>query len=180
MQGLATTAEGTMRPVVRCGSCKLVQFVPTSGNCRKCKQPLFREAEVVPSQQTEATPSVPERGFSEMTMTLSSRVKVLRRNRGMSQRDLARKMNVPRTYISKVENGKALPNITSLQRIAEGLQVTLPYLLDEGAPCSFLTTDPFLAELSDIASQLTDIQRSAILGHARGMIRAAHKLKGTA
>ncbi len=180
MQELATTAEGTTRPVVRCGSCRLVQFVPASGNCRRCKRPLFPEAEVAPPPQPEATPAVPERGFSEVTMALSSRIKLLRRNRGMSQRDLAQKMDVPRTYISKVENAKALPNITSLCRIAEGLQVTLPYLLDEGAPCSFLTADPFLSELTDMASQLTDIQRSAILCHARGMIRAAHKLKGTA
>ena len=40
-----------------------------------------------------------------------------------------RHMNVPRTYISKIENGKAMPTLSSLARLAKALQVDISALL---------------------------------------------------
>jgi transcriptional regulator with XRE-family HTH domain len=34
-------------------------------------------------------------------------------------------MQVPRTYISKIENGKAIPTLGSLERLAEALEVDM-------------------------------------------------------
>lgn len=44
---------------------------------------------------------------------------------GWSQRQLAAEMNVPRTYISKIENGGSNPTLASIDRLCEATGVTL-------------------------------------------------------
>ena len=41
-------------------------------------------------------------------------------------------MAVPRTYVSKIENEKATPTLSSLERLARALEVTVPDLLTGG------------------------------------------------
>jgi transcriptional regulator with XRE-family HTH domain len=45
----------------------------------------------------------------------------LRRERGLSQEELADRANIHQTYLSGVERGKRNPTITVLHRIAEAL-----------------------------------------------------------
>ena len=45
----------------------------------------------------------------------------LRREKGLSQEELADRANIHQTYLSGVERGKRNPTITVLQRIAEAL-----------------------------------------------------------
>ena len=45
----------------------------------------------------------------------------LRREKGLSQEELADLANIHQTYLSGVERGKRNPTITVLQRIAEAL-----------------------------------------------------------
>ena len=96
----------------------------------------------------------------------------LRHVRNLSQRQLATRMNVPRTYISKIENGKAMPTLSSLDRLARALQVDISALLRD-APTrhkdetAVLMTDPFLAEIAKYTSHLTMTQKSIFLNHVR-------------
>ena len=53
----------------------------------------------------------------------------IRRARHLSQRQLAGRMQVPRTYISKIENGKAIPTLGSLERLANALEVDMCHLV---------------------------------------------------
>jgi transcriptional regulator with XRE-family HTH domain len=92
--------------------------------------------------------------------------------RNLSQRQLAGRMNVPRTYISKIENGKAMPTLTSLERLATALQVEISALLRDATSrhkeeTSILMADPFLAEIAGYAAQLDPVQRSIFLNHVR-------------
>jgi len=59
-------------------------------------------------------------------------VREVRHDRCLSQRQLAGRMQVPRTYISKIENGKAVPTLSSLQRLATALEVGICDLLHDG------------------------------------------------
>ena len=45
----------------------------------------------------------------EVFMDLGSRIRELRKTKGMSQRDLADRANIDFTYLSKIENGKVEP-----------------------------------------------------------------------
>jgi transcriptional regulator with XRE-family HTH domain len=92
--------------------------------------------------------------------------------RNLSQRQLAGRMNVPRTYISKIENGKATPTLSSLERLAAALQVDISALLRDARSrqqdeLAMLLSDPFLAEIAEHVSRLDGLQRSIVLNHVR-------------
>lgn len=82
------------------------------------------------------------------------------------------RMQVPRTYVSKIENEKATPTLSSLQRLATALCVTLPDLLNGGQPSreeqvrEFMS-DPFLAELLPMCEKLNGMQLASILNQVR-------------
>lgn len=91
----------------------------------------------------------------------------------MSQRQLALRMHVPRTYVSKIENEKATPTLSSLERLADALQVSVPELLNgtpnREAEIRELASDPFLSELIPYISQLNALQLGNVLSQVRDM-----------
>ena len=102
-------------------------------------------------------------------------IRMLRQRGGMSQRQLALRMGVPRTYVSKIENQKATPTLSSLERLARALEVSVPDLLRACGPSreeqiDELLADPFLAELAECASQLDAMQLSSVLAQVRDMV----------
>ncbi len=158
------------REVLRCDHCKLVQFRTASDSCRRCKKSLLPE--LPKPQAVIAMPSAPSAGSRQGEIQVATAVRDLRRVRNLSQRQLAGRMNVPRTYISKIENGKAMPTLNSLDRLARALQVDLSALLRD-APTrhkdetAMLMADPFLAELAKFAPHLNSTQKSIFLNHVR-------------
>ena len=48
-----------------------------------------------------------------------------RKNAGMTQKDLAEKTGITQGDISRLENGSANPSLKTLQRLAEGMGMTL-------------------------------------------------------
>ena len=156
------------REVLRCDHCKLVQFRTANDICRKCKKSLLPE---LPKAQPIALVAEPEAPDAE-GIQVAAAVRDLRHVRNLSQRQLATRMNVPRTYISKIENGKAMPTLSSLDRLARALQVDISALLRD-APTrhkdetAVLMTDPFLAEIAKYTAHLTATQKSIFLNHVR-------------
>ena len=168
------------REVLRCDACELVQFRTASLVCRRCKQSLEVEMPKVKSAPLALVPPPTEH---ESGPQVANAVRDLRHVRNLSQRQLAARMNVPRTYISKIENGKAMPTLSSLDRLARALQVDISALLrDANARHSdetaMLMTDPFLAEIAAYTSQLDSVQRSIFLNHVREL--AAGRRRRTA
>lgn len=64
-------------------------------------------------------------------MRFSEKIKKIRTDNGLSQEDLARKIYVSQTVVSKWEAGQEYPDIYSLQRIAELFNLTLDDLISE-------------------------------------------------
>ncbi len=62
---------------------------------------------------------------------LGERIREIRKRKGMRQDDLADKLEVSNTYISKLENGKKQITIKQLEKVAEALGVELTELLKE-------------------------------------------------
>jgi transcriptional regulator with XRE-family HTH domain len=56
---------------------------------------------------------------------VGAHIRQLRSDRGMSVRELAKQTDFSPSFISQVENGLASPSISSMQKIAEALGVTL-------------------------------------------------------
>jgi transcriptional regulator with XRE-family HTH domain len=178
-QPLAAVLEHTApREVLTCKfkECGLVQFRTASELCRRCKRSLIPEqpkAQPAIALVADAPAALKGEGLSVATA-----VRDLRHVRNLSQRQLAARMGVPRTYISKIENGKAMPTLSSLDRLARALQVDISALLRD-APTrhqdetAMLTADPFLAELARYSAHLTSTQKSIFLNHVREMAQNA-------
>jgi transcriptional regulator with XRE-family HTH domain len=60
---------------------------------------------------------------------LGLRVRVLRKKRGLNQMELADRCGIHWTYIGGVERGERNPTLSTMRRLAEGLNVDLPPLL---------------------------------------------------
>jgi len=157
------------REVLRCDHCSLVQFRPANALCRRCHKCLeVEEPKLAPAPLA----LVSQQPTQEGGIQVAAAVRDLRHVRNLSQRQLAARMNVPRTYISKIENGKAMPTLSSLDRLARALQVDISTLLRDSSnrhrdETAVLMTDPFLAEIAEYTSQLDALQRSIFLNHVR-------------
>ncbi len=165
----AAVQPHAQREVLRCNHCKLVQFRSTSVACRRCKKSLEIEK---PAPAPAPLALVPAAAEAPQGIQVATAVRDLRHVRNLSQRQLAARMNVPRTYISKIENGKAMPTLSSLDRLARALDVDMSALLRDANTrhsneTSMLMTDPFLAEIAAYTSRLDSLQRSIFLNHVR-------------
>jgi transcriptional regulator with XRE-family HTH domain len=67
-------------------------------------------------------------GASEAASALGARVRSLRRQRGMTLKDLGRKAGLSHPFLSQVERGLARPSLGSAERIAEALDVPVATL----------------------------------------------------
>ena len=168
---MATTLVSVeTREVVRCDYCSLVQYRTTNSLCRKCRRPLDVEEPVRPVLQLVPHPSAPP--SAEAGLQVAGQVRDIRKARHLSQRQLAGRMQVPRTYISKIENGKAIPTLGSLERLAAALEVDISQLVrdsrsvrDEEVAAIF--ADPFLAEIAALLPHLEPMHRTLFQGAVR-------------
>src|SRR5690349_9344261 len=170
---MATTlAPVDSREVVRCDHCHLVQFRTNNNNCRRCRTSLDNEPEPV-VVAPEAAPAISDNS-SRQQIQIALAIRSLRRRSGLSQRQLAGRMQVPRTYVSKIENEKATPTLSSLERLARALEVTVAELLSGGErnrqeEIMELMKDLFIAEMMPFVSWLNGMQWSSILTQVRDL-----------
>ena len=73
-------------------------------------------------------------------MTLGEKLKKARKEAGLSQEQLAQKLSVSRSAVAKWESGKGMPDVNNLKVIAQLLDVSVDYLLDEEEKLSFNET----------------------------------------
>jgi transcriptional regulator with XRE-family HTH domain len=131
------------------------------------------EPEIIPvAENVQVMPGHMHGGGGHLN--LADSIRALRLRNGMSQRQLAMRMAVPRTYVSKIENQKATPTLSSLERLARALEVTVPELLSGGErsrqeEIRELMEDQFVAEILPFVSQLNGMQMSSILAQVRDL-----------
>lgn len=63
-----------------------------------------------------------------ITEDLGNRIKLLRQKTGLSQEKFSLKIGMDRTYFASVEIGKRNISIINIQKIADGLGITLSEL----------------------------------------------------
>jgi DNA-binding XRE family transcriptional regulator len=66
---------------------------------------------------------------TEIGKRIGTRVRALRKQRGLTQGQLAKMASVKRPNISRLEAGKHVPGIILIQRLADGLQVRISDLI---------------------------------------------------
>lgn len=168
---MATTlAPVDSREVVRCDHCHLVQFRTVNNLCRKCKTSLDEDD---PEPVLTVKPPVSEPATTNHShLQIATSIRMFRQKSGLSQRQLAMRMQVPRTYVSKIENEKAMPTLSSLQRLATALEVSMADLL-KGSNRTLedeivdLMQDDFVSQVAPFLKQLDAMQRSSLLSQVR-------------
>jgi len=138
--------------------------------CRRCHRPLDFEEQALLAPQLVTSQPAPNSG--EAGLQVAGQVRELRRARHLSQRQLAGRMQVPRTYISKIENGKAIPTLGSLERLALSLGVEIRQLVRDARSrreeeVTSILSDPFLAEIAPLLPHLDSLHRTLFFGAVR-------------
>jgi transcriptional regulator with XRE-family HTH domain len=120
-------------------------------------------------EAADAQPDPAAMNVLDSVKNLGAQVRRVRKERCLTQRVLAGRMNVPRTYISKVEMGRVVPTLGTLWRIAGALEVTVIDLLSDEAErtrhdeLGCILKDPFLTEIARMVEKLNVVQRALIL-----------------
>jgi transcriptional regulator with XRE-family HTH domain len=148
------------REVLRCDACGLVQFRGSNTICRRCKAPFEKVPEVEQAATTCAPPPIlsapkltPARRFAaEPLPPVVANIRALRERAGLTQEQLARRMSVVRTFISRIETGQFFcPWLGGLERIATALRVRVLDLLTTSHTTEDeireLSQDEFISEL---------------------------------
>ncbi len=103
-------------------------------------------------------------------MTFGERLYELRKNKNISQEELAELLDVSRQSISKWENDKAYPEMTRLLFMSEYFDVSLDYLMrgvegderNEEAAVSYKAKNLFMV-WNSFVSNLSDKQRKMLM-----------------
>jgi len=107
-------------------------------------------------------------------LPVAAAIRSHRMRAGLSQRQLAMRMNVPRTYVSKIENEKACPTLGSLERLAGALRVRVCDLLTTGRTTEDeireLSQDEFISELMPYMRKLNGVQWTCVLNQVRELM----------
>ena len=98
-------------------------------------------------------------------MEFNEKLQELRKQRGLTQEELAKQLYVSRTAISKWESGRGYPNIDSLKAIARFFSVTVDELLSSGEVLTIAEESQKQTEkhFRDLAFGLLDLCMSLIL-----------------
>ena len=145
----ATVAVATpLREVVLCARCRLVQFQTVSQLCRRCCYPLA--ARPGPDQEASLPKPAPLKGSvvladklatddgsgrscwrSGEKLAIGRRLRQVRQQQHLTQQMIAGLVGMPRTYLSRIENGRLSPGPAMLIRLATAMSVEVVSLLSQ-------------------------------------------------
>lgn len=94
---------------------------------------------------------------------LHENLKALRKQKGLTQEELAIRLNVVRQTVSKWEKGRSVPDADILAQIAEVLDVSVSDLLGSALPADEQETD-------SIATQLIRLNEQYAIRNRRGKL----------
>ena len=113
-------------------------------------------------------------------MNIGQRLMALRATKNLSQGDIEKRTGLLRCYISRVENGHTIPNLETLQRWANALEVEVYQLFFEGEgvpePVSADAMEPLdrsERELLALYRQVDEADRKFMLDVGRKMVKRA-------
>lgn len=95
---------------------------------------------------------------------LQEKIKKLRKQRGLSQYELAEKLGIHGGHISRLENGKFKPSIELLKKLTEIFEVSADYLIGNSSECGEVhIQDEALAERIRLLNTIDGKDRDTII-----------------
>jgi len=100
----------------------------------------------------------------ELVMKLQEKLNHLRKEKGMSQQELADKIGINISYLSRLENGHHEPSIEVLKKFMDIFEVSADFLLNEGhEDYEVRIQDKNLAERVRLMDLLDEEHRTALI-----------------
>jgi len=93
-----------------------------------------------------------------MIVDIGSRIKFLRTQRDISQKELAISLKVSNSFLSALESGTKTPSLEMLNSICEALDISVSYFFETGKPNLSPEQEKLIANVKD----LTDEQLSLL------------------
>jgi transcriptional regulator with XRE-family HTH domain len=103
-------------------------------------------------------------------MKFNEKIKVLRKNMGMSQQELAAKLYIHVTHLSKMENGHLTPSIDIVQRMMKVFAVSADQLLNDEENKVVEIQNHELNEQLALINQLDDDEKNALVRIINSML----------
>lgn len=97
-----------------------------------------------------------------MTMNIADRIKLFRTNKGLSQKEIALSVGIDQAQYSRIESGKVEPTISSLEKIAEALDIKVVELFNEEKPIDINSYDKSIVDKLRLLDELDDIEKNSI------------------
>ncbi|HQE60585.1 MAG TPA: helix-turn-helix domain-containing protein [Spirochaetota bacterium] len=97
-------------------------------------------------------------------MTLGEKIRLIRKKKKLSQKELAQKIGMHENHLGRYENGLSEPTAPVLKKICEALDVPADYLLfdnKENSPASKVT-DKELLEQFELVDKFTDDDKKIV------------------
>ncbi len=102
-------------------------------------------------------------------MTFGEKLKEARKEAGLSQEQFAQKLSVSRSAVAKWESDKGMPDINNLKAIAQLLNISVDYLLDEDEKLSFNETKEAIdLDLFEVTGKCRDKKDAACYARFNG------------
>lgn len=105
-----------------------------------------------------------------INMKFNEKIKALRKNMNMSQQDLASKLHIHVTHLSKMENGHLTPSIDIVQRMMKVFAVSADQLLNDNQNSVVDIQNHELNEQLALISQLDEDEKNALVKIINSML----------
>jgi transcriptional regulator with XRE-family HTH domain len=180
-----TGQEIPPREVLRCQHCQLVQFRTQSDMCRRCARPLPSWIPFgISADEEEGLPGLLENDGGEnepptdragrnRRVSIGTKLKEIREQRQLTQVEMSALLDIPRSYLSRIENRRLLPGPLMVAKFAARLEMDISELLPperrrDGS--RLFPTDAGLAALYTQIARLPVAQLGKILEIVRRMV----------
>ncbi|MSO20710.1 MAG: XRE family transcriptional regulator [Acidobacteria bacterium] len=182
------------REVVRCGDCSLVQFRTASDMCRRCTKPLPSLLRA-PEAEPEAALHVATDPFGDLDdgqpvaraernrrVAMGSRLRACRIKMGLTQIEMAARLNIPRTYLSRIENDRLLPGPLMIAKFAFDLGLNVSDMLPSFAAQidGDRRWDGISRRILNVFEEMQPTDQAVVLQAARSMLASVDNSTGRA
>jgi transcriptional regulator with XRE-family HTH domain len=109
--------------------------------------------------------------------TFHRRLEHLRKERALTQAELARRLGVQRTIVASYEHGQSLPPLPMLEKLSKALEVSLDHLVFSDLEPSRAIKDRDLLQLFVQAEELDFAEKAVLKQVLEGLLARRHMKK---
>lgn len=111
-------------------------------------------------------------------MNVSEQIRRIRKAKQLSQQEVAEKMEIDRAQYSRIETGKSEPTLSSLEKIAVALEITLVDLFKNDYSLDVDSANKTIVEKVRLIEELDEKQKTSLY-HFIDIAVANKRLKNT-